>query len=110
MSSQSAAQEDRAAGVGYPPIRSLAPWRVAAVEALPEWRLRVRHNDGVTGTVDMAALVHSPGAGVFAALRDPAMFEQVFLDLGAVAWPGEIDLAPDAMHDEIEANGEWVLS
>jgi hypothetical protein len=33
----------------------------------------------------------------------------VFLDLGAVSWPGEIDLAPDAMHDEIEAHGEWVL-
>ena len=29
--------------------------------------------------------------------------EQVFIDSGAVAWPGEIDLAPDAMHAEISS-------
>ncbi|WP_217430891.1 DUF2442 domain-containing protein [Sphingomonas bacterium] len=80
------------------------------MEALDGWRLRVRHNDGVTGFVDMAGLVHGAHAGVFAALRDEALFRRVFLDLGAVAWPGEIDLAPDAMHDEIVANGEWILN
>ena len=94
----------------YPPIVSRAPYRVSAVEALDGWRLRVQHNDGVTGTVDMSGLVHAAHAGVFAALRDEALFRQVFLDLGAVTWPGEIDLAPDAMHDEIAANGEWILN
>ena len=94
---------------GYPPIVSRAPYRVAMVEALDGWRLRVRHNDGVEGEVEMYGLVHSQRAGVFEALRDEALFRQVFLDLGAVAWPGEIDLAPDAMHDEIAANGKWVL-
>jgi CubicO group peptidase (beta-lactamase class C family) len=83
---------------------------VAEVEALPNWRLRVRHNDGVSGIVDMAGLIHSPNAGVFAALRDTALFAQVYLDLGAVTWPGELDLAPDAMHDEIAERGEWILN
>ena len=110
MSSQSAAREDRAADVIYPPIVPRAPWRVAEVEALPGWRLRVRHNDGVAGTVDLSGMIHSARAGVFAVLRDVSVFEQVFLDLGAVTWPGEIDLAPDAMHDEIAAHGEWVLN
>ncbi len=93
----------------YPPIVPRAPYRVAEVEALDGWRLRVRHNDGVEGFVDMSKLVNGPRAGMFAALRDEALFAQVFLDLGAVAWPGELDLAPDAMHDEIEAHGEWVV-
>jgi hypothetical protein len=31
------------------------------------------------------------------------------LDSGAVAWPGDIDLAPDAMYEEIKAKGEWLL-
>ena len=35
--------------------------------------------------------------GALAPLRDVEFFEQVFIDYGAVAWPGEIDLAPDAM-------------
>ncbi len=93
----------------YPPIVPRAPYRVAEVEALGGWRLRVRHNDGLEGFVDMSKLVNGPRAGMFAALRDESLFAQVFLDLGAVAWPGDLDLAPDAMHDEIEAHGEWVL-
>ena len=36
--------------------------------------------------------------GALAPLLDPQFFEQVFIDYGAVAWPGEIDLAPDAMY------------
>jgi hypothetical protein len=110
MPSQPAYQDDRAAGVNYPEIRPVAPWRVAEVEALPGWRVRVRHNDGVAGIVDMSRLIHSPVAGVFAALKDETLFRQVHLDLGAVTWPGEIDLSPYAMHDEIAANGEWVLN
>ena len=109
MSKPSAAKQDSAADV-IPPIVPRAHYRVAAVEALDGWRLRVRHNDGVAGLVDLSALIHSAHAGVFAALRDEATFRQVFLDLGAVAWPGEIDLAPDAMHDEIARNGEWILN
>jgi len=34
--------------------------------------------------------------GALAPFRDEQFFEQVFIDSGAVAWPGEIDLAPDA--------------
>lgn len=36
-----------------------------------------------------------------APLRDEQFFSQVFIDYGAVAWPGEIDLAPDAMYAQI---------
>jgi hypothetical protein len=69
----------------------------------------VRFADGLTGEVDLSALVASPNAGVFASLRDQALFEQVFVDLGAVTWPGELDLAPDAMHAAIRQHGEWVI-
>jgi hypothetical protein len=34
-------------------------------------------------------------------LREASFFEQVFIDNGAVAWPGEIDSAPDAMYEDI---------
>jgi hypothetical protein len=39
-------------------------------------------------------------------LNDPTNFRQVFVDHGAVAWPGQIDLAPDAMYQEINAHGK----
>lgn len=86
-----------------------APWRVSAIEVLPAYRLKVRFVDGTEGTVDMSRLILDPGAGVFASLRDPVLFIQAFLEYGAVNWPGEIDLAPDAMYQEIRKSGEWVL-
>ena len=48
-------------------------------------------------------------AGVFAKLRDLNRFNQVHLAYGVATWFDEIDLAPDAMYDEIRAHGKWVL-
>jgi hypothetical protein len=84
------------------------PWRVVQVEALADLRLRVRFLDGLIGIVDLSRLVHSPDAGVFAALADPARFAEVDLTYGAVTWPGEVDLAPDAMHQALQQTPIWV--
>jgi len=108
MRAESNAGEDLAAGLA-PEVLPRSPWRVTEVEALPGFRLRVAFADGLSGTVDMSGLVHSPKAGVFAALADPSLFAQVTLDYGAVAWPGELDLAPDAMYAEIQKHSEWSL-
>lgn len=43
-------------------------------------------------------------------MKDQAQFNQVRLIEGAVTWPGELELAPDAMHDEIKRNGHWLLA
>ena len=86
------------------------PWRLTGVEALSGYRLKVRFQDGLEGLVDLSALVLSENAGVFAALRDETVFRRVFLEYGAVTWPGEIDLAPDAMYEEIKQSGTWVLT
>ncbi|MCU0596659.1 MAG: DUF2442 domain-containing protein [Desulfobacterota bacterium] len=85
------------------------PWRLIDVQALSGYRLKVRFQDGLEGLVDLSALVLSEHAGVFAALRDETVFRGVFLEYGAVTWPGEIDLAPDAMYEEIKKNGVWLL-
>jgi hypothetical protein len=39
--------------------------------------------------------------GALAPRADVQFFEQVLIDCGAVAWPSEIDLAPDAMYAQI---------
>jgi hypothetical protein len=83
---------------------------VTHVEIAGPFRLQVKFVDGLTGTVEMSGLIHSTHAGVFAALLDPTEFEQVGLVYGAVTWTNGLDLAPDAMYDEIKANGQWVLS
>ena len=108
MLSKPDAGQNRSAGI-VPPIVPKAPWRVAAVEALPDYKLKVRFLDGLEGLVDMRRLIFSPEAGVFAGLADSALFAEVYLEYGAVTWPGEIDLAPDAMHRQIAAAGIWTL-
>jgi hypothetical protein len=81
-------------------------YRVVSVQVLDHLRLVVRFRDGLTGEV---LLKESHLRGVFEALRDPALFAQVSCKEGFIEWPGEIDLAPDAMYDEIRANGQWIL-
>jgi CubicO group peptidase (beta-lactamase class C family) len=101
MRTQSVAQQDSPLAV-TPLIQPRMPWRVVSVKALPGFRLQVRFGDGSERTVDLSTLIHSPGAGVFASLADSALFAQVFVEHGAVTWPGEIDLAPDAMYAKIK--------
>ena len=73
-------------------------WDIVEVRPESDYTLFVRFADGVSGRVRI-----SPDrlTGVLAPLRDRRFFEQVFIDNGAVAWPGEIDLAPDAMYEEV---------
>ncbi len=108
--SPSNARKNRVAAVMVPRIVCDHPDDVARVEALAGFRLHVRFHDGVEGIVDLSGLVHAPDAGVFAALANPARFAKVGIEWGAVWWPGDIDLAPDAMYEAFRESGEWVLA
>lgn len=46
--------------------------------------------------------------GALAPLLDERFFQHVFIDDGAVAWRGEIDLAPDAMYAQIVSRRDGV--
>lgn len=81
-------------------------WDVIDVKTIAPLGLQVQFKDGTTGKVQFET---SHLTGVFEALKNPTVFEQVYIDHGAVAWPGEIDLAPDAMYVNIKSQGEWVL-
>lgn len=87
-----------------------APWRIEALEVHPGFRIHLRFMDGTSGFVDCSARVGSQDAGVFAKLSDPHLFNQAHLVLGAVTWPGDLDLAPDVLWAEIAAHGECRLT
>jgi hypothetical protein len=73
-------------------------WDVVEVSPEPHYCLYIRFKDGLAGRVRLRL---EELTGALAPLRDEQFFEQVFIDYGAVAWPGEIDLAPDAMYAQI---------
>ncbi|MEO5924829.1 MAG: DUF2442 domain-containing protein [Bryobacteraceae bacterium] len=75
-------------------------WDVVEVRPEEDCSLWVRFADGTKGHY---RLNPADLTGVLQPLRDVAFFRQVFVDHGAVAWPGDIDLAPDTMYQEIRA-------
>jgi hypothetical protein len=85
---------------------SIMYWDVTEVTPQAHLTLAIRFEDGIAGNV---RILPSYLTGVFSPLKNADFFNQVFIQNGAVTWPGEIDLAPDAMHDEIKQHGEWVL-
>jgi hypothetical protein len=94
-----------------PAIRHTVPWRITSVAALPDSQLRVTFVDGTTGEVHMRLFLSNPriDGTIFEALRDPAVFSQARVVLGAIQWPNGADIAPDAMYDAIRQYGLWVL-
>jgi hypothetical protein len=74
--------------------------RIVAVEARPDYRVWIKLEDGLEGELSLAHLV---GQGVFAAWGDEAGFRKVFIDSesGTIAWPGDIDLAPDVLRSRL---------
>lgn len=61
----------------------------------------MRFKDGLAGHIQLSK---DELTGALAPLADQHFFDQVFIDSAAVAWPGEIDLAPDVMYAEVSAN------
>ena len=102
MRDEADTKEDSAAGIG-----GGVPWTVVDVRPLSRHRLAVTFADGTHGEVDVSKLIFGPMPGVFEQLRDLERFAEVGIEHGAVTWPGELDLAPDAMYDEIKTKGSW---
>jgi hypothetical protein len=100
MRIEATTQEDFAFGIApcSPPV--------VAVATVEDLTLLVEFADGVKGTVKF---LPSHLTGVFERLKEPQFFAQVTVDHGAVTWPGELDLAPDAMYDAVKDGGSWIL-
>jgi hypothetical protein len=81
-------------------------WNVTSVVPQQHLMLKVKFEDGLEGVVKFKP---SHLTGVFEVLKDEDYFNKAFINHGAVTWPGELDVAPDAMHAEIKKNGQWIL-
>ncbi|EXI68858.1 MAG: hypothetical protein AW08_00680 [Candidatus Accumulibacter adjunctus] len=90
-----------------PPWKALElDWEVVEARVLAHGVFKVKFADGLEGVVRFAPSAYR---GVFAKLRDPAEFNKLYVNDYFVTWPGELDLAPDAMHHFIKESGEWLL-
>ncbi len=73
--------------------------RPTQVRSLPEYRIWLEYDDGVSGEIDLS---HLAGRGVFRAWERPGFFEDVSIDShGAIAWGNEIDMCRYALYMEL---------
>jgi len=82
-------------------------WDVVEAYVIEHGCIFVKFADGLEGNVRFQPTAYR---GVFEKLRDPAEFDKLMVNGYFVTWPGELDLAPNAMHDGIKQTGEWVLN
>jgi hypothetical protein len=73
-------------------------WDIIEVRPEPDYCLFVRFKDGLSGRVRLRP---EELTGVLQPLRDMQFFRRAYIDCGAVAWPGEIDLAPNEMYAQV---------
>lgn len=82
-------------------------WNVTTLKVLPGHRLEVSFADGLKGIVDMSK---DDFRGVFAPLADESFFAQAAIRDGVVVWPNGVDIAPDAMYDEVNEHKSGIAA
>ena len=71
---------------------------IIEVKQLDGYRLHLRFEDGVEGSIDVSEIVEF--TGVFAPLEEQEYFAKVSVnpDLGTIFWPNEADLDTDMLY------------
>jgi Protein of unknown function (DUF2442) len=70
--------------------------RISDVRPLEGRMVRLTLTDGSVVERDLSALLD--GVGVFERISfDDAAFREVYVDYGTLAWPGEVDIAPETL-------------
>ena len=71
-------------------------FKPSEVKALQDYKLWVKYEDGVEGTVDLS---HLTGKGVFSIWNDYEEFKKVYIDkCGAFTWNDQVDICPDSIY------------
>ena len=70
---------------------------ITDVAVISDHRLRLSFGDGTVGEV---AFEEREWRGVFEPLADPNVFAQVRIEMGTIAWPNGLDMAPEPLYEE----------
>ena len=70
--------------------------KITEAKPVTNYQVFLRFDDGTSGTVDLSRFA---GQGIFRAWKIPGVFEQLSISrAGALQWPGDLDLCPDALY------------
>lgn len=63
-----------------------------------DYRVRIAFNNGREGVADLRPMIVDEPRTVFAPLRDLSVFRHLFIEHGALCWPGDVDVAPEYIY------------
>jgi Protein of unknown function (DUF2442) len=78
--------------------------KVVQIRALDGHRLWLRFSDGREGIRDFSDVL-AEGGEMVEPLRDPAVFQRVFIECGVPTWPNGFDVDAIAPHREMDKAG-----
>ena len=78
--------------------------KVRKLQRLGDYRLKLWFSDGLAGEWDFSELARR-GSPLTRAFEDPAYFDRVFLEYGALTWPNGYDWSPEALHRDMAEAG-----
>lgn len=82
--------------------------KVISVNPLPDYKLKVTFDDGVSGIIDLKNFIKN---GILSALQNEASFKKVFTNGYSVAWSDELEIDSLAIYAEIlKRNPEDILA
>lgn len=82
--------------------------KIRKSKRLGRYRLKLWFSDGRVGEWDFSELARERGPMV-EPFKDPAYFDKVFLECGALTWPNGFDWSPEALHADMLAAGALAL-
>jgi hypothetical protein len=80
-------------------------YRIVAAKVVRHGVVALTFEDGLEGEVDLTERLFGPA---FERVRTPTGFAEVYVneESGTIAWPGEVDLAPDTLYVRVKS-GAW---
>ena len=71
--------------------------KIKEFKLLGGYRIRLVFRDNFAGEIDLSPLFEKPRGPLDEPFSDPAFFQKVFLDHGALSWPNGYDICPDVL-------------
>jgi hypothetical protein len=72
--------------------------KVTNVTVIPEYKLEVTFDDGVSGIIDLGNFIEN---GIFSVLKDKQLFDKAYAADYAIAWSDELEIDAIAIYAEI---------
>jgi len=77
---------------------------VTDAKALSDYRLWVRFSDSTECEIDLKNFIATDTRPIVAALRDPAAFAAIRVEMDTVVWADGFDLAPEFLYAQAKAH------